>query len=131
MGPLITHTIDFIGKNLQEILTLPIDMNCLNSSLIKKLAAVIPLDELDTLRDKRDKLTSKIYMKKLELLFEDESNMLYRCVYCGTLYTNSQREWSHCPKAKIFIDFHGTVIAQHVSDRRSWDINKFVMFLRQ
>jgi hypothetical protein len=35
-----------------------------------------------------------------------------------------------CPKAKIFIDFHGTVIAQHVADR-SWDINKFVMYLRQ
>lgn len=35
-----------------------------------------------------------------------------------------------CPKAKIFIDFHGSVIAQHISDR-SWDINKFVMFLRQ
>lgn len=34
-----------------------------------------------------------------------------------------------CPKAKIFIDFYGTVIAQHVSDK-TWDINKFVMFLR-
>ena len=35
-----------------------------------------------------------------------------------------------CTKAKIFIDFHGSVIAQHVADR-SWDINKFVMYLRQ
>ena len=35
-----------------------------------------------------------------------------------------------CPKAKIFIDFHGSVIAQHISDR-GWDINKFVMYLRQ
>lgn len=35
----------------------------------------------------------------------------------------------NCPKAKIFIDFYGTVIAQHVSDK-TWDINKFVMFLR-
>lgn len=36
----------------------------------------------------------------------------------------------NCSKAKIFIDFYGTVIKQHVSDK-SWDINKFVMFLRQ
>jgi hypothetical protein len=35
-----------------------------------------------------------------------------------------------CPKAKIFIDFHGSVIAKHVADR-SWDINKFLMFLKQ
>jgi len=34
-----------------------------------------------------------------------------------------------CTKAKIFIDFHGAVIQQHVADR-SWDINKFVMYLR-
>jgi len=26
----------------------------------------------DALKDKKDKLTSKIYMKKLEILFEDE-----------------------------------------------------------
>jgi hypothetical protein len=47
-------------------------MNCLNSTLIKKLASNITLDDLDTLKDKKDKLTSKIYMKKLEILFEDE-----------------------------------------------------------
>jgi hypothetical protein len=35
-----------------------------------------------------------------------------------------------CPKAKIFINFHGKVIAEHVADR-SWDLNKFVLFLRQ
>jgi hypothetical protein len=35
-----------------------------------------------------------------------------------------------CPKAKVFIDFHGSVIAKHVSDRQ-FDINKFVMHLRQ
>jgi hypothetical protein len=81
------------------------------SSLIKKLAKTIKLEELDNLKDKKDKLTSKLYMKKLELLFEDEANMLNRCVYCNQLYTSSQREWMTCPKAKIFIDFYGTVIA--------------------
>ena len=68
-------------------------------------------------------------MKKLELVFEDESNLIMKCAYCSQLYTSKQREWMVCPKAKIFIDFHGTVIAQHVSDR-NFDINKFVMYLR-
>jgi hypothetical protein len=69
-------------------------------------------------------------MKKLEILFENESHYLHKCIYCNRLFTESQREWMTCPKAKIFIDFHGGVIAQHVADR-SWNINKFVMFLRQ
>ena len=34
-----------------------------------------------------------------------------------------------CEKAKIFIDFHGNVIARHVSDE-TWNINEFVMFAR-
>lgn len=82
MGSLVEDSIAFVTKNLQEIIALPIDMNCLNSSLIKKLSKNITLDELDSLKDKKDKLTSKLYMKKLELLFEDEANMLHRCVYC-------------------------------------------------
>ena len=64
-------------------------MNCMNSNLIKRLASKVSLYELNTLVDKKDKLTSKLYMKKLELLFEDEGNMLNRCVNCGQLYTNS------------------------------------------
>jgi hypothetical protein len=42
-------------------------MNCMNSILIKKLAVLVSVDELDNLKDKKDKLTSKLYMKKLEL----------------------------------------------------------------
>lgn len=62
-------------------------MNCMSSSLIKKLASLLNLEEMDTLKDKKDKLTSKLYMKKLELLFEDENNMFNRCAYCNCLYT--------------------------------------------
>mmetsp|Transcript_7276 Transcript_7276/g.7129 ORF Transcript_7276/g.7129 Transcript_7276/m.7129 type:complete len:212 (+) Transcript_7276:275-910(+) len=34
-----------------------------------------------------------------------------------------------CEKARIFIDFHGNVIAEHVADR-NWEINKFFLFLK-
>jgi len=130
MGYLVEESVRFVAANIHDIIGLPIDMNCLNSNLVKKLAFHVSIEDLNILKDKKDKLTSKLYMKKLELLFEDEQSILNRCVYCNALYTLSQREWLRCPKAKIFIDFHGTVIAQHVADR-SWDINKFVLFLRQ
>jgi hypothetical protein len=64
-------------------------MNCLNSALVKKLAQAISLEDLNVLKDKKDKLTSKLYMKKLEILFEDEQSMLNRCVYCNSLFTLS------------------------------------------
>jgi hypothetical protein len=87
MEGLVEEAVRFVAKHLAEIISLPIDMNCMNSSLIKKLAGHVTLEELDQMKDKKDKLTSKLYMKKLELLFEDEANMLQRCVYCNSLYT--------------------------------------------
>ena len=105
-------------------------MNCMNSGLQKRLAGKLTLYELNDLQDKKDKLKSKLFMKKLENLFEEEHNMLQRCVNCGYLYTNNQREWTQCLKSNLFIDFHGNVISKHQNDK-NWDINKFVMFLRQ
>ena len=64
-------------------------MNCMNSGLQKRLAGKLTLWELNELHDKKDKLKSKLFMKKLEYLFEEEHNMLHRCVNCGSLYTSN------------------------------------------
>jgi hypothetical protein len=74
MGRLVDECLDYIALNLKEIIQLPIDMNCMNSQLIKRLASRIEIDLLDEMPDKKDKLSSKLYMKKLELMFEKEEN---------------------------------------------------------
>jgi len=94
MAGLVEEALCYVSKNIAEIIQLPIDMNCMNSALIKRLAGKISLYDLNDLVDKKDKLTSKLYMKKLEFLFEEEHNMLHRCVNCSTLYTSNQREWN-------------------------------------
>ena len=81
------QTTQFIAQNLQEIINLPIDMSCINSSLVQKLADCVDMVVLDQLEDKKDKLRSKLYMKKLELVFSDSKSILQRCVQCSQLYT--------------------------------------------
>ena len=130
MPKLVDECIGFIRDHLQDVMKLPIDTNCITSPILKKLASITQIEELDEIKDRKDKLLSKLYMKKLELLLEDENHTLFRCVYCNKLFTRSQKAWMVCSKANIFIDFHGTVIAEHVADR-SWDINKFIHYLRQ
>lgn len=130
MPQLLDECINYINNHLQEILKLSIDMTCISSGLLKKLASIAIIENLDEIKERKDKLVSKLYMKKLELLLEDESNVLFRCAYCNKLYTRSQKAWMICTKAKLFIDFHGNVIAEHVADR-NWEINKFIHFLRQ
>jgi hypothetical protein len=71
MEPLVTKALDYIADNLQEIILLPIDMSCMNQQLVKQLAALTDIQILETLNDRKDKLRSKLYMKKLEVAFED------------------------------------------------------------
>ena len=84
-------------------------MCCMSSSLVKRLAGKVEIEVLDSLDDKKDKLKSKIFMKKLEILFQDQENMLHRCAHCSTLFTEGQRQWQLCDKAQIFVGPHGEI----------------------
>jgi hypothetical protein len=41
MAKLVDQSIDYIKQHLFEVVRLPIDMNCINSKLLKKIAAKI------------------------------------------------------------------------------------------
>jgi hypothetical protein len=76
MAGLVENSLCFVADHLEEIIQLPIDMNCMNSALVKRLANKVDVELLETLKDRKDKLRSKLYMKKLEILFQENSNML-------------------------------------------------------
>lgn len=89
MSTLVEESLEFVAQNIEQIIQLPIDMNCLNSNLVKKLASKVDLETLDAMKDKRDKLQSKLFMKKLELVFDKPENLLTRCVHCNQLFTKA------------------------------------------
>jgi DNA-directed RNA polymerase subunit RPC12/RpoP len=68
-------------------------------------------------------------MNKLNIMLEDETNILYKCSYCSKLFTQKQQDKFGCQKAKIFIDFHGKVIANHMFDR-TFDVKKFINYCK-
>lgn len=64
-------------------------MSCINSVIIREMSKNISLDRLDTLKERKDKLVSRLFMKKLELLLEKDKNYLHKCAYCLRLFTKS------------------------------------------
>lgn len=130
MRRLIDECILFIGNNLSEIVKIPIDMNCLSQQIVRRVADTLTLEQLDAWKDPRDSLQSKLYSHKLDDLLKLDQNKLNRCIYCNTLFTEEQNEWMVWPKAEVFIDFRGQVLAKHVSDS-NWDINEFFNWLRK
>jgi len=68
MDHLVSECISYVVSNLHDVVRLPIDMSCLNENLITQISAKVPMGILDDLVDKRDKLKSRIFEKKLLLL---------------------------------------------------------------
>lgn len=77
----------YFVNNIEEISKIQVDMSCINSQIIRDMAKALKLDRLDILKERKDKLVSRLFMKKLELLLEKEKNYLYRCAYCLRLFT--------------------------------------------
>ena len=56
---------------------LPIDLGCLNHTLLTSLARLFTDAEMDGLRDRKDKLLSKVYMHRTQFMLENPKNKLY------------------------------------------------------
>ena len=63
---LVDETAEFISKNISSIVALPIDMSCINDKLLRIISSKILPEDLDVIIDKKDKLMSKLFMRKLD-----------------------------------------------------------------
>lgn len=104
---LVKECLDYFVEHIEEISKVQVDMGCINSQIIREMARKVSLDRLNVLKERKDKLVSRLFMKKLELLLEKENNYLNKCAYCNKLFTMSQRKVLHCSKAKSYIDYNG------------------------
>lgn len=104
---LVKECLDFFVEHIEEISKVQVDMGCINSQIIREMARKVSLDRLNVLKERKDKLVSRLFMKKLELLLEKERNYLYKCAFCNKLFTMSQRKVLHCSKGKTYIDYNG------------------------
>ena len=130
MRPLSDHCVRYLRGALPEVLRLPIDLSCVSDALLAQLATLLDAEDIERLRDKKDKIASRLYAKKLEALLAVDANALHRCAFCTRLFTAAQREWEPCPRAPQMLDFHGNPIAEHVPNR-AWDVHRWVASLRR
>jgi len=127
---LVRECLDFIGEHIEEIARVQVDMSCINTNIIREMARKVSLDRLDNLKERKDKIVSRLFMKKLELLLEKDKNHLYKCAYCSKLFTKKQRKVLSCKKGTNFVDSNGQMRAKHIMDK-NWDLKKFVTFVRE
>ena len=132
---LVEKCLVFVSKHLEEVVKLPIEMSCLSASLIDRLSVKVGLTDLATLIDPKDKLSSKLYQRKVTGLVQDdcaseEAHQLRLCVQCKSLFTYASSDWAFCPNAQVYIDAHGRQIVEHEEDE-NFKPNQLTSFMRK
>lgn len=96
MPELIDECLDYIKDNISDVIEKSDTIPTYKSHIAKKLARKIPIEVLDRLHDPKDVLVSRLYKKKLEIFFEENENLLQRCMICDELFTKIQSSYLIC-----------------------------------
>ncbi|CEM15060.1 unnamed protein product [Vitrella brassicaformis CCMP3155] len=68
MEAVVQQCLRFIKTHINQVVKLPLDLGCISSRLLDDLAAMFTDDELERVRDKRDKLASRLWARKVQSL---------------------------------------------------------------
>ncbi|XP_068009338.1 SANT and BTB domain regulator of class switch recombination isoform X1 [Melanerpes formicivorus] len=139
MDLLVEKCIHYCHKNMNAIVATPCNMNCINANLVTHIADLFTHNEVEDLKDKRDKFKSKLFCKKIERLFDPEyvnpdsrgnAATLYRCCLCKKLLTKETERRIPCVPGKINIDQHGNIVYIHLRDK-TWEVHEYLIGLHE
>jgi hypothetical protein len=138
MDSLVEICLQQISENLSEIIKLPIDLSCISEKLVNKLATMTHPKVLANTKDKKEKILSKLYKRRVELDFSRKSGTkggsrtiaasLTCCRLCGFVYLDSYPSNLVCQAAAPIIDFRGRVTRRHMAVQ-GWSLTTYLKAL--
>ncbi|XP_001382156.1 SANT and BTB domain regulator of class switch recombination [Monodelphis domestica] len=137
MDSLVEQCIHYCHKHMNAIVSTPCNMNCINANLLTRIADLFTHNEVDDVKDKKDKFRSKLFCKKIERLFDPEyqnpdsrnnAATLYRCCLCKKLLTKETETRIPCIPGKININQHGSIVYIHIRDK-AWEVHEYLVNL--
>ncbi|KAG4073988.1 hypothetical protein HA402_014193 [Bradysia odoriphaga] len=138
MEPLLVDCLSFCHANLNDVVKASANLSCLNDSIISRLAAMFTNTELEMVKDKKERVTPRLWTKLIQSLCEPESEVLrghfasaadlYRCNRCFKHVTHSVSSYIHCVPTNLRLNRWGQTISQHSRDL-AWNITSHVSAL--
>lgn len=138
MEPLLLECLAFCHAHLSEVVRTSTNLSCLNDALVSRLAAMFTNLELEMVRDKKERVTPRLWTKLIQSLCEPDPEVLrghfysisglFRCVRCCRCVTNTMKSYVNCIPSNIRLNRWGQLISNHVRDT-NWDLNVYVMQL--
>ncbi|XP_034483574.1 uncharacterized protein KIAA1841 homolog [Drosophila innubila] len=138
MEPLLLECLSFCHAHLSEVVRTSTNLSCLNDALVSRLAAMFTNLELEMVRDKKERVTPRLWTKLIQSLCEPDAEVLrghfysisglFRCVRCCRCVTNTMKSYVNCIPSNIRLNRWGQLISSHVRDT-NWDLNVYVLQL--
>lgn len=135
MEPLLNECLSFCHANLGEVVKISPNLGCLNDSIITRLAAMFTNLELESVKDKKDRIQPRLFCKMIQSLCEVEAQSirghfatlagLFRCLKCGKYMTQSVSSFVHCIPQNMKLNRWGQIVSSHVRDV-NWSLSNYV-----
>ncbi len=116
MDSLVTHCVEFMAGHLQAVLDLPLDLSCVSNKLVSRIAQHLSPEAVAVLKDIKNKLVGRLFKVFADSLAS--SVTFEKCQLCNAIFNADNRSQYRCPEAKVFVDFHGDIISDHVADQQ-------------
>ncbi|KAL1502409.1 hypothetical protein ABEB36_007555 [Hypothenemus hampei] len=135
MEPLLHDCLLYCHAHMNEILRTSTNLNCLNDSVLTRLAAMYTNTEIESIKDRKDKIHSRLFCKLIQSLVEPEPESvrghwcslarIFRCEKCQQLITPKVASKIPCIPSCMRLQADGTVISLHIRDPH-WNINDYI-----
>lgn len=76
MEPLLIDCLAYCHTNLNNIVKNATNLSCLNDTIVTRLAAMFTNSELDSVKDKKERVTSRLWSKMIQSLCEPDAQSL-------------------------------------------------------
>ncbi|XP_039751919.1 uncharacterized protein LOC120627868 [Pararge aegeria] len=123
MEPLLHDCLIYCHAHMSDIVNTSTNLACLSDALLTRLAAMYTNAELEAVRDRKDKIQSRLYCKLILALAEPVPETLrghhaslaalFKCSRCHKLLGRHVAEQVPCQPASMRIDRRGNVVSAH------------------
>ncbi|RZC32253.1 hypothetical protein BDFB_000698, partial [Asbolus verrucosus] len=138
MEPLQNDCLFFSHQHMNEILRTSTNLSCLNDSILTRLAAMYTNTEVELIKDRKDKIQSRIFTKLIQSLVEPEAESVrghwsslarvYRCGKCQQIVSPSVAPRIPCVPPCMQLQCDGSILCYHIRDP-AWNINDYIASL--
>ncbi|GLH12034.1 Uncharacterized protein GBIM_16705, partial [Gryllus bimaculatus] len=140
MDPLLQDCLNFCQQHMNEIVKASTNLACLNDNILTRLANLFSNVDVENLRDRKDKIQTRLYCKLITSLTESTPDAsrghfaslasMYKCCKCERLVLRQLSSHILCKPSSMRMDRFGNISAIHTRDT-NWNLNDYIRKLHE